>query len=56
MAPVGQALTHQGFSQWKQAMKTKVPLGTPSTIFGSMGTIRFGLGPTGNDLMLLQAT
>ncbi len=28
----------------------------PSTIFGPIGTITLGLGPTGNDLLLLQAT
>jgi hypothetical protein len=54
MAPVGQAATHQGFSQWKQGMNTYEARGRPLTILGATWITWQGLGPTGRALLLLQ--
>ena len=54
MAPVGQAATHQGVSQWKHGMKMYSARGRPPTILGPTGMTWLILGPTGRDLLLLH--
>ena len=44
MAPVGQAATHQGFSQWKQGMKMYEARGRPFDHLGADGMTWQGLG------------
>jgi hypothetical protein len=56
IAPVGQAETHHGFSQWKQGMNTKASLGMPATALGPTWTMRQLRGPTGTSLAVLQWT
>jgi hypothetical protein len=54
IAPVGHADTHQGVSQWKQGMKTKLTLGMPPLTLGPTRTILQNAGPTGKSLSVLQ--
>jgi hypothetical protein len=54
MAPVGQAATHHGFSQWKQGIKIKFMRGTLLTTFGPIGIMAQKRGPTGTSFSVLQ--
>jgi len=54
MAPVGQAETHHGFSQWKQGMKINDVFGSPPMNFGPTWMIWQGLGPIGRFLLDLH--
>ena len=56
IAPVGQALTHHGSSQWKQGMKAMRMRGRPPTSIGPTVTILHGDGPGPRSLLVLQCT
>jgi hypothetical protein len=54
MAPVGQAATHQGFSQWKQGMKMYAARGRPPISLGPTAMIWHSFGPGGSPLLALH--
>jgi hypothetical protein len=56
IAPVGQALTHQASSQWKQGMKVWRTRGTPPMSIGPVLMILHGDGPGPRPLLVLQCT
>lgn len=56
IAPVRQASTHEGVSQWKQGTKRNIMRGTPEISCGPTGTMRESLGPTERLFLVLQCT